>query len=318
MADIRNIRPFGTVPPDKIKRVINGKLTEIKKAYRCINGKLVVVWDIGKSPHNPTIMELIYIPKELSGGEAGKYYAYFFNLDNEAIGGFVDWGDGTTEIINSSSAHTHAYPDTAKKTVKIDAAITYLKDNKTGFPIFPSNVISVKLPETLKTIGTYAFQNCAYIEHFDFANVEEIKANAFYNAFVRYADNPTYSIDIDLKHVKTIGEMAFYYGKGIINVNMPECEEIGVNAFQGCSNLETVTMGKIKTIRSGVFQGCSKIESIEIPSTIEYIQPKDNSWGINGAFYYMQGLKTIRIHKPQDSIAGSPWGASAAVNIIWD
>lgn len=317
MSEIRHIKPSGSVPK-RIAKVMNSTLVERKKICRCINGKLVVVWDVGGSPHSPTIMELIYIPTELSGGEEGKYYAYFMKLDNEAIGGFVDWGDGTIENINTGSSHTHAYPDTTQRTVKIDAAITYLMDNKNGFPIFPSNVISVKLPETLKTIGSYAFQNCAYIEYFDFANVEEINANAFYNAFVRYPDNPTYSIDIDLKHVKTIGEKAFYNGKGIINVNMPECEEIGVNAFQGCSNLESVKMSKVKTIRSGAFQGCSKIESIEIPSTIEYIQPKDSSWGINGAFYYMQGLQTIRIHKPQDSIAGSPWGASAAVNIIWD
>ena len=314
--DIKNIN-FGGIVPDKRMAAVDGKAVEIKRTYKVVNGAGVIIWDIGKSPHNPTIMELIYIPKELSGGEAGKYYAYFYALDNEAIGGFVDWGDGTTETINTGSSHFHTYPDTAQRTIKIDAAITYLKDNKTGFPIFPSNVISVKLPETLKTIGSYAFHNCAYIEYFDFANVEEIHANAFYNAFVRYPDNPTYSIDIDLKHVKKIGDSAFFHATGVISVNMQECEEIGVNAFQGCSNLETVTMGKIKTIQSGAFQGCSKIESIEIPSTIEYIQPKDSSWGINGAFYYMQGLKTIRIHKAKDSLEGSPWGASSSVNIIW-
>ena len=99
MSEIRHIKPSGTAP-DKIKRVINGKLTEIKKAYRCINGKLVVVWDVGGG-------DMVFVFNIPSANYIFKFGSLYPNSTHTYD---IDWGDGSVEVgLSASSLHRHTY-----------------------------------------------------------------------------------------------------------------------------------------------------------------------------------------------------------------
>lgn len=273
MSDIRNIRPSGTAP-DKIFKVINGKLTEIKKAYRCIYGKLVVVWDIGDTPEPPAVNEFIITMPATE--QDSKYYISLYAMEttDNRHRGTIDWGDGSEEIYWSDAAYGHEYSESGTKTVKIYAPIENLL-NSSATGVFYKNVIDyIKFPDSLKVLNRYAFNTCYRIGSVDFNKVEEIMTGAF-NLSMMYFPSQPYNqyIDLYMENVKIIRSYIF-----------------GSSAISGA--------------------GGSAVQSIEISDKIETIE--DN------AFAGCKNLKTIRIHKPQDSIAGSPWGASSSVNVIWD
>ena len=91
---------------------------------------------------------------------------------------------------------------------------------------------------------------------------------------------------------------------------------LGDDCFNSCSNLSEVTFEEdcqITKIPYGCFSYCSSLESITIPSSVETIDSYcfGSSWSPNTS------LTTIYVNKPQDSIAGAPWGATNAT-VIWN
>lgn len=255
MADIRNIRPFGTVPPDKIKRVINGKLTEIKKAYRCINGKLVVVWDIGNTPEPPAVNEFIITMPTRE--QDGKYYISLYAMEttDNRHRGTIDWGDGSEEIYWSDAAYGHEYSESGTKTVKIYAPIENLL-NSSATGVFYKNVIDyIKFPDSLKVLNGYAFNTCYRIGSVDFNKVEEIMTGAFHQSMMYFPYAPyNQYVDLDLKNVKVIRQEIFAGGAAseapggtaVKSIHISDkIEIIENNAFRGCRNL-TITIDKSK------------------------------------------------------------------------
>lgn len=79
-------------------------------------------------------------------------------------------------------------------------------------------------------------------------------------------------------------------------------------AFQDCTNLTDVVIPDgVLTIGMLAFQGCG-MSSINIPSTVTTI----NSMAFTGC----TNLTQITVQKAQDSISGSPWGATNAT-VTW-
>lgn len=85
-------------------------------------------------------------------------------------------------------------------------------------------VTSAKLPDSLKTIGNYAFYNCANLKTVDFAKVEEIGENVFRNSGITAAVFP--------ETLNKIGLYAFTSCTALTSVYIPaSCTSIGWNAF---------------------------------------------------------------------------------------
>lgn len=115
----------------------------------------------------------------------------------------------------------------------------------------------VYMPDTVKVIGSGAFNNCHSLEYIDLSNnLEEIKATAFVGCD-------------SLKNIyfpnslEKIGRDSFLFS-GLTTVNVSNgVEEIGENAFDSCENLVNVTIGEnVKIIGNHAFNRCKKLENI--------------------------------------------------------
>ncbi|MDE5729269.1 MAG: leucine-rich repeat domain-containing protein [Clostridia bacterium] len=138
---------------------------------------------------------------------------------------------------------------------------------------YERKIESVVIPNSVETIGNYAFAYCTSLKSLSFA--------------------------LGSGNLKVIGEDAFYNCTALTGVRLPDSlREIRSSAFKGCSALTSVTFG----YSDGTFgYGASSLESIgsyafadtglktfEIPATVTSVDP--------AAFRRCKGL-TLTVHK---------------------
>lgn len=119
--------------------------------------------------------------------------------------------------------------------------------------------INTVIPNTVKTIGEYAFQSC-----------------------------PFTTIDIPTSVTK-IESSAFSYCHNLEYMTIPNSvTTLGSIIFQGCDHLKSVTLSNVLTeVSHGLFEGCWKLTDVIIPASVTSIQ--------NNAFKNCEALKTINI-----------------------
>lgn len=120
---------------------------------------------------------------------------------------------------------------------------------------------SVCIPETVKTIGNNAFQDCKNL------------------ASVTFLGAPS---------TITVGNNAFQGCQKLKSINLPAAKTIGNFAFEGCTSLENLVLEYgTESIGEYCFNGCSSLKVIEIPNSVTYIG--------NGVFGgERKGVLTIR------------------------
>ena len=118
----------------------------------------------------------------------------------------------------------------------------------------------LSLPSTLTKIGANAFEGCKLLAHVDLPeNLNEIGANLFYNCSIL--------ADIQIpENVTSIGENAFSNIIGQDSLYIPDkVVAIGGNAFENWSLLEHVSVGKnVVLIGDNAFKGDSAIKKITV------------------------------------------------------
>lgn len=177
-----------------------------------------------------------------------------------------------------------------------------------------SNLSSVSLPSTLKTVNPYSFRSCSKLTSIDIPNgVTTIDSNAFITC------SGITSVSIP-EGVTKIGAYAFG-GTSIKNLKIPSTvTSIGSRAFHNCGKLDfiTVTAGNSRfasynnalvnketktllrgsnnttyitndvfTIGEGAFSGCETLSMVSFPSSVSTIESE--------AFYGCKKLNSVSL-----------------------
>jgi hypothetical protein len=105
-------------------------------------------------------------------------------------------------------------------------------------------IVSLTLPDALKTLGNYAFSSCSSLESIDLPD-----------------------------SLETLGSAAFSSCTSLKSIAIPKnITTIGGAAFSGCSSLESVDLPDgLTTIENEAFNGCRSLTSIDLPASLTSI-----------------------------------------------
>lgn len=107
------------------------------------------------------------------------------------------------------------------------------------------SLTGVCIPETVRTIGNNAFQDCKNLTSVNFLGAP-------------------YTI--------TVGNNAFQNCPKLKTINLPEAKTIGNFAFDGCTSLEKIELKSgTESIGEYCFRNCSSLTLIKIPDSVTYI-----------------------------------------------
>lgn len=219
-------------------------------------------------------------------------YAYDFKVDDFCYE-IISAEDKTARIVTPNSWYDNA--NYASGAVVIPDRVKY-EDNlytvtEIGANTFRScAIISVKIPNTIVSIGNSAFESCSRLTSVIIPNsvvtvgeecfkgcsrlgyveigtsVETIGAEAFSSC-----ENIT-SVEIP-ESVTSIGKSAFYECENLDEIVIPNSVEyLGDGAFSECGKLKSVKLPDgLKEISSSLFAGCESLTSLDLPSTLTSI-----------------------------------------------
>lgn len=130
-----------------------------------------------------------------------------------------------------------------------------------------SQITSVTIPGSVKSIGDDAFLGCKSLETVIIEN-----------------------------GVQIIGDHAFSYNGKIRSISLPDSvKRIGKYAFDSCENLEKIVLSKkLEFMGEGAFSSCNKLRSITIPGYLKNIP--------ESAFMFCQGLKEMKIEQGVETV----------------
>ncbi|MDE6683380.1 MAG: leucine-rich repeat domain-containing protein, partial [Muribaculaceae bacterium] len=143
-------------------------------------------------------------------------------------------------------------------------------------------VTSVKLPSSLKGLGTACFEGCSHL-----------------------------SGELDIPEgVEILNPNTFKDCKKIAKINLHDnIRNIQSEVFSGCSSLESITLPKsITKIYPGLFNGCSSLDNLNIPENVNIIG--------NSAFRGCANLKEMILPEGVTNIPQSCFQDCASLNKV--
>ena len=184
-------------------------------------------------------------------------------------------------------------------------------DNVLGACSFDNlgNLVYVKLPKTITSIGNFAMRSCSSLKDIDIPEgVTTIGSYAFHEcsrlASVSFPGTLT-----------TIGYCAFKSCYGLASVSFPgTLTSIGSYAFESCSALTSVTFPTVMsseavTIGDYAFNNCYKLPAINLPENLKSIGQY--------AFQSCSALTEVRIPSLVTSIGNYAFSVCNNLNDVW-
>ena len=156
-----------------------------------------------------------------------------------------------------------------------------------------SSLTSLTIPNSVLSIGYMAFRGCSGLTSLTIPNsVISIGSYAF-----RDCSSLT-SLTIP-NSVTSIGDAAFRECISLTSLTIPNSViSIGSGAFRGCSGLTSLTIpNSVTSIGSGAFSGCSGLVSVTIPNSVISID--------GGVFSDCSGLTSVTIPNSVTSIGNN-------------
>lgn len=139
---------------------------------------------------------------------------------------------------------------------------------------FGRNIHSVTIPQSVTSIGDYAFSRC---EKMDSLTINDAATSIGSWAFDECYKLTTLSLG---KNITTIGDYAFLDCHKLDNVTIPQSvTSIGKSAFYRCYALTTLSLGEnIEKIGSYAFAECGHLTNVTIPEKVKTIEPYTFGW----------------------------------------
>ena len=139
-----------------------------------------------------------------------------------------------------------------------DEAIKFTVDEIETEAFANSDITSIAIPATVKTIGTGCFLNCKSLERVDLESTDISVGQNLFSGCEKLSDVILFD---------NMDEVPFGQFNGTA---IPDgVTSIGKTAFRNCTELEHVHFPEtLEVIDQRAFMGCTKLESLEIPSSL--------------------------------------------------
>lgn len=236
------------------------------------------------TPHENTI-KLISLPTESSdGGIIVRCFNCLHTSDSTTVIKYRDYTNGFKYTVNEDSQSCTITGITQVSELlyippQIDGYTVTAIGDWAFADIFELNFVI--FPDTMKSIGEYAFYNAGLMDIFIPNGVEYIGKMAFADTGLTYVTLPD--------SVNQTGDGLFAYCRILREIKLSNSmDRIGKWMFEDCIYLENVVLpSSIKVIAKEAFRNCQSIDSIDLPEGITVIE--------NGAFMYCSGLVSITV-----------------------
>lgn len=161
---------------------------------------------------------------------------------------------------------------------------------------YSSYIKTVKIENSIKNIGSYAFSDCANLTNIIISDsVTNIGGAAFKNC-------ENLKIIIIPDNVTRIGDSAFYGCHSLASVTIGSgVKSIGNSAFSMCSNLKKIEIPtSVTSIYDYAFSNCDSLASVVIPKSVTYMEDE--------VFYCCDSLADITVDLENNYYSSDEYG----------
>ena len=208
----------------------------------------------------------------------------------------------TSRIVNNASSHTWNN-ELGIGVIRFDETVTTIEP----YAFASNNITSINLPDTVTTIGNYAFYYCPDL------------TDVYMGECVSHIGGGAFFMCKELKNInipdtlETIDGAAFAECKSLISITLPEnIQSIGIQAFRDCDRLSTMYCMAITPpeIRSLFY--------LNIPANFTIYVPASSYWD----YVYAEGWSSYKDHIvaydfENNCIVATPAQTKPARNEIW-
>lgn len=204
-------------------------------------------------------------------------------------------------------------------------SVTSIDDSAFGLYGESYTFTSVVIPESVVSIGDFAFANCKNIVSISLPDsMEYIGEGAFHSC------NSLITLAIP-SNVKCIEDDAFSYCSSLASITIPNSvEDIGKRSFAYCSSLDSIVIpNSVTSIGEEAFRGCGSLMSITFPKNVTFIggqafagtlwydvQPEGLVYIGKVAYRYKEeSLENVCISIKDGTISVSPYAFSSCTDI---
>ena len=178
-------------------------------------------------------------------------------------------------------------PSDLKGSVTIPTTLDGKTVTSLGSSAFKSatNITEIIIPDSVKKIESYAFENCTKLTKVDLGSIEEIEWDIFEGCTNLTAvtipktlkkgsvngclNNPNIT-NITFEEGLTVIPEGLCENTGITSITIPSSvKKIEPYAFKYCTKLAKVDLGSIEEIEWDIFEGCTNLTAVTIPKTLK-------------------------------------------------